>query len=601
MFTPNAMKVLEGRYLRQDHEGNLIEDADGMFHRVSSFIASAEKEPQVWQPQFESIMKEFKFIPAGRTLSNSGTQTPLVSNCVVLHPSDSLLEIFQTLEDAAVLHKYGSGVGFPFHLLRPAGFQCKRTLGVSSGPVSFLQIYSKSFHPISQHGREPANMGIMRIDHPDVLEFISAKLIEGKYSNFNFSIALTDEFMDAAINRPTEPWLCEWKGQKMKPRKISRDPAGRVTNISDVDITTGDLLDTIVHFAWSNGEPGVVFIDTVNKKNPLPGIGRIECCNPCGEQYLHDGDACNLGAINLEMFVSDKGNGNEIDFDELKRVTKLAIRFLDDVVDKTDFAVDRVKNMFTGNRRIGLGIMGLADLLFKMRIPYDSEEGRNMARYLMKTIQDSAIEASVELGEEKGSFPNFEKSVWAQTKKTMRNASLTNVAPTGSTSMLFDVSSGIEPYFALAYRRANTMNGTKMEPFVNKHLKEALEMAGCYNEEIMEKVLSSGSLQKVPEVPEEIRKVFVTSLDIAAEDHVKMQAAVQEYCCNAISKTINFTKDALPNDIKNAFIEGWRSGIKGMTVYRNGSRESQVLVTNTESNEPVQTFMTTCKDGKCDI
>lgn len=596
-FDTNAMRVLKARYLMQDEATGEYETPEHLFHRVATHIASVEKDPEFWADKFESMMKSFEFVPGGRTLANAGAKTVLVSNCVVLHMQDSLDSIFETLKEAALLQQAGSGVGFPFHKLRPAGMPCRRTLGRSSGPLSFLRIYSAAFSIIQQHGRHGANMAMMRVDHPDILEFLEAKQKENVFKNFNFSVGITDEFMERVIAGDKSPWMCEWNGQKMKPRYITRDETGCVTDISEADISAPEIMELLIEHAWSNGEPGCIFIDTVNRANPLPGLGRIECCNPCGEQFLHSGDACNLGSINLEKFVKEDKTLNR---ERLRDVAKVAVRFLDNVVDLTNFPVERVSNMFKNNRRIGLGVMGLADMLFLMGLPYNSEEGRKVAAEAMKVIQEAAIESSVALGEEKGNFANFDKSVWAGKVKTMRNASLTNVAPTGSTAMLLDVSSGVEPYFALAYRRDSCLAG-KMEPFVNKHLKKALVSAGCYTDEIMDKILSTGTLQGVEEVPEEIRKVFVTSLDISARDHILMQSGVQKYCCNAISKTINFPKSATREDVRTGFIEGYRQGCKGLTVYRNGSREYQVLETNAKNEEPVQTFHTTCKDGTCDI
>ena len=439
-------------------------------------------------------------------------------------------------------------------------------------------------------------MAMMRVDHPDILEFIEAKTRDGTFENFNFSVGLTDEFMQRVIDDDPSPWLCEWDGEKMNPRYITRDAAGRITDISEVTISAPELMQEIIHCAWHNGEPGCIFIDTVNKANPLPGLGRIECCNPCGEQFLHSGDACNLGSINLEKFVKD----GKVDIEKLEKVTRIGVRMLDNVIDLTEFPVERVDNMFKNNRRIGLGIMGLADMLFLLKLPYNSAEGREAARMVMQCIQDTAIDESVRLGREKGSFANFEKSVWSKKFDAMRNASLTNVAPTGSTSMLLDVSSGVEPYFALAYRRGNCLAG-KMEPFVNKHLKAALLEANCYNDEVMDKILETGTLANVDCVPDAIKKVFVTSLDIQATDHIEMQSLVQKHCCNAISKTINFKYEATEDEVRAGFINGWLKGCKGLTVYRNGSRQYQVLETNAKKEEPVRTFIDTCKDGKCDI
>jgi ribonucleoside-diphosphate reductase alpha chain len=540
-------------------------------------------------------MLSFEFIPAGRTLANAGAMTKLVSNCVVLHMEDSLDSIFETLKEAALLQQAGSGVGFPFHCLRPAGFICKRTLGQASGPLSFLRIYSEAFRIIQQHGRHGANMALMRIDHPDILEFISAKSRESTFENFNFSIALTDEFMTRVIAEDPSPWQCEWEGVKMAPRCITRDESGRILDISEVTISAPELMEEIINYAWNNGEPGCVFIDTVNTTNPLPGLGRIECCNPCGEQFLHSGDACNLGAINLEKFVKE----GRLDVVHLKEVTRIAIRLLDNVIDLTEFPVERVNKMFKDNRRIGLGIMGLADMLFLMHLPYNSPEGRAAGAEAMRIIQETAIEESIHLGNEKGNFPNFNHSIWAGKVQQMRNASLTNVAPTGSTSMLFDVSSGVEPYFALAYRRGNCLAG-KMTPFVNKHLTIALKEVGCFNEAIMDQILMTGTLQNVEGIPPEIKRIFVTSLDITAEEHILMQNVIQKYCCNAISKTVNFPKTATRAMIRAGFIEGWKMKCKGLTVYRNGSREIQVLETNAKEDQPVNTCITTCKDDSCD-
>ncbi|KAH0791366.1 ribonucleoside-diphosphate reductase, adenosylcobalamin-dependent [Histomonas meleagridis] len=596
-FSSNAMKVLKSRYLQLDDDNNIIETPEEMFSRVGNNLASIEEDSEKWGKIFTDVMMNFEFIPAGRTLANAGSTTPLVSNCVVLHMEDSLDSIFETLKEATLLQQAGSGIGFPFHLLRPAGFKCKRTLGVSSGPLSFLRIFSEAFQIIQQHGRRGANMAVMSIEHPDVLEFIEAKAKDGTFENFNFSVSLTNEFMEKVINNDPSPWLCKWNGEEYKPRYITRDSAGRVIDITEVDISAPELMNEIIHSAWRNGEPGCVFIDNVNKYNPLPGLGPIECCNPCGEQFLHSGDACNLGSINLEKFVNSNGTLKK---ERLAEVTRIAVRMLDNVVDLTQFPVERVNEMFKNNRRIGLGIMGLADMLFLMKLPYNSDEGMETASEVMKIIQETAIDESVKIGEEKGNFPNFEKSVWKEKYKTMRNASLTNIAPTGSTAMLMDVSSGVEPYFALAYRRGSCLAG-KMKPFVNKHLKKALKECGCYSDEVMEKVLETGTLKNASSVPEEIRKVFVTSLDIEPKDHIKIQSTMQKYCCNAISKTINFKNDATEEMVKEGFIEGWKNGCKGLTVYRNGSRQYQVLEVNGKKDEPVKTFVDGCKDGKCDI
>jgi ribonucleoside-diphosphate reductase alpha chain len=595
-FTSNAIRVMKARYLVTDPSTGQQETPEEMFHRIAAKLASNEADKEFWTQRFEEVMLRFEFVPAGRTLANAGAPTALVSNCVVLHMDDSLESIFETLKEAALLQQAGSGVGFPFHLLRPAGLKCKQTLGTSSGPMAFLRIYSDAFQIIQQHGRNGANMGLMRVDHPDILEFIQGKSRDGTFQNFNFSIGFTDEFMQRVVSNDPEPWICQWQGTKMLPRYITRDSSGRVVNISDVTMSAPELMNEIIDCAWRNGEPGCVFIDTVNRSNPVPGCGPLECCNPCGEQFLHSGDACNLGAVNLEKFVTPDG---KIDTEHLAEVVRVAVRLLDNVIDLTEFPVARVSNTFRANRRMGLGIMGLADMLFLLKLPYNSPEGREAAGSVMKLIRDTAIDESVKLGAEKGNFPNFAKSIWPGRFPTMRNASLTNVAPTGSTSMLLDVSSGVEPYFALAYRRGNCLAGP-MKPFVNKHLSRALTDAGCFNDAVMDQILETGTLQDVVGIPDEIKRVYVTSLDITATDHILMQSAVQQNCCNAISKTINFQKSATRDMVRVGFIEGWKAGCKGLTVYRNGSREFQVLETNAKKDEPVATSVTTCNDGSCD-
>jgi ribonucleoside-diphosphate reductase alpha chain len=398
-------------------------------------------------------------------------------------------------------------------------------------------------------------MAVMRIDHPDILDFIAAKRDTGRFENFNFPVSLTDDFMRTAVERDPGPWLCEWDGQRIKRRQIVRDARGLIESISEVTITASDLLDVLVNHAWNTGEPGCIFIDTVNRHNPLPGCGPIECCNPCGEQYLHSGDACNLGAINLEKFVRD----GAVDFARLVEVTRIAVRLLDNVVEMTRFPIDRVTTVFRSNRRIGIGIMGLADMLILLKKPYNSDDGRAAAVEAMRTIQETAIDESVKIGAEKGSFPNFEKSVWAERYPTMRNACVTNVAPCGSTSMILDVASGLEPYFALAWKR----QFGSFEPFVNKHLRHALEEAGCYSDAVMAQIIEHRSAQNIPGIPEEIKRVFVTALEIVPEDHVRMQSAIQRHCCNTISKTVNFGADATREDIRMCFIQGWQAAARG--------------------------------------
>lgn len=579
-FTMNALRVIAGRYLvRDDVKGQIIESPEGMFHRVADSLAAIEKnygknenEIKYVAGKFWEILSSFEFTPAGRTLANAGAPTPLISNCIVLHMEDSMKGIFKTLSDAALLQKAGSGLGFPFHLLRPAGAFCKSSRGTAGGPVSFLHVYNEAFGVIKQQGRHGANMAVMRVDHPDILEFIHCKAVEGRIKNFNISVGITDEFMAAVKSNSKEPWMCQFNGVKMKPRRVYRNKDMVIDKIEDETLTASELLHEIVTAAWHNGEPGVVFLDAVNRTNPVPKLGSIEACNPCGEQFLHDGDVCNLGSLNLEKFVVD----GKVDYERLKVVTGIAIHMLDNVIDLTDFPVEKVNLTFRGNRRIGLGIMGFADMLYQLKVPYNSEEGIRTAEAVMSTIQKAAHEMSQKLAEEKGVFPNYELSIFKEAGVKMRNAALTTIAPTGSIAMIYDVSSGVEPYFALSYYKQNVMGGQSLY-YGNKHFEKELRDRGLYSQELMQKVAEHGTIQDIEEIPEDIKKVYVTAMDISAEDHIRMQAAFQRHIDNSISKTVNFANSATKEDVMNGYLLAWELGCKGCTVYRDGSREVQVL------------------------
>jgi len=997
-FTLNALQVIAKRYLVRDEDGNIRETPEEMFERVAHTLANCEKdygknvlEIQQIEKEFLDILTRFEFTPAGRTLANAGAPTPLVSNCIVLHFEDSMDGIFTTLRDASLLQQAGSGLGFPFHLLRPAGTLTKRTRGVASGPVSFLQAYNKAFGVIKQQNRHGANMAVMRVDHPDILEFIHSKDKEGEIVNFNISVGLTNDFMEKVANNDSTPWMCSWNGKKMKPHRIYRDDRFIVTETVEETMTAREIFEEIISSAWSNGEPGCVFLDRVNETNPVPGLGRIEACNPCvtgntlvstengfikiselaekykdggisivcdnriplelynsngtiniiykstkgtqlnnmsaawnsgykdvwkletnsgyeiestkdhkimtldgwvevkdltkehkiliqsgegrfnvnknipfevknrfigdngrlysynfpkewnrelgqflgwiigdgwirnkekeymvgltfgsqdeeilkyiksignkiygvdrqeikrerntyhlnygsrhfveyleklgittlmsenkevpntiftapkeavsgflqglfsadgtvmldekngnyyirlttksiklakqvqlillnfgikskiynksrpsreifpyknkkgelkvyhsdgilfevdihgknielfneqigflcnknnekitkilqkdlkdyeffdkvkiveyigketvydltepathsfigngfvvsncGEQFLHDGDVCNLGSINLEKFVK---NG-QIDFERLKHVTRVSIRMLDNVIDLTEFPVEKVNKTFRSNRRIGLGIMGFADMLYQLHIAYNSKEGFATAEKVMGCIQEASHKMSQELAEEKGLFPNWDMSIYKELGIKMRNAALTNIAPTGTISMALDVSSGVEPYFALAYTKKNILGGTQLY-YLNKHLKQELEKYNLYNEEIMKKIYNEGTLTNIAEIPEEMKKVFVTAMDISAEDHIRMQAAFQNNIDNSISKTCNFPEDATKEDVLKGYLLAWSLGCKGCTVYRNNSRQHQVLELNKDKKSTI--------------
>lgn len=590
-YSDNALKVMAKRYLKKDQDDKVCETPEQMMERVAQSLADVEirygkNEEQIAEirKNFYEILSNFEFTPAGRTLTNAGTDLPIVANCIVLNINDSMDSIFDTLKDAALLQQSGSGLGFPFHMLRPAGSRAKKSRGVASGPVSFLKVYDRAFGVIKQQNRHGANMAVMNVEHPDILEFIHCKAREGEIKNFNISVGLTDRFMEAVEKNDPNVWVPRFNGQDYPLHRIVRDEQDTILDIVEEKMTAREIFNEIISAAWSNGEPGCVFLDTVNKVNPLPGMGRIEACNPCGEQFLHDGDVCNLGSINLEKFA----HNGEVLWDRLKQVTKLAVRMLDNVTDITQYQSEKVNTVSKDNRRIGLGIMGFADMLYKLRIGYNTPEGFAMAEQVMKTIQDASHEMSTELAQEKGVFKNYDHSVYKEKNIKMRNAALTNIAPTGTISMTMDVSGGVEPYFALAYYYKHVLGGDVDLTYFNKHLEKALKEAGCWSDAIKKQIVQNGSVQNVVGIPDSIKKVFVTSMDISASDHIKMQAAFQQHCDNAISKTVNFPYSATKKDVMDGYLMAWRMGCKGCTVYRDGSRDKQILnIAKEEKNEPL--------------
>jgi ribonucleoside-diphosphate reductase alpha chain len=579
-FSDNALKMMKKRYLQKDDAGQQESPAD-MFHRIAHALANIEskyghdeKFIEKTEREFFEILSGKEYTPAGRTITNAGATTPVVANCIVLPILDSMESIFQTLKDASLLQQAGSGLGFDFSHLRPAMTPTKKSNGVSSGPVSFLRVYNEAFGVIKQQGRHGANMAMMQIDHPDIMDFIRSKEIEGEIRNFNISIKVTDEFMRALTERPNEQWYCIWNDVKTKPHRVIHAANGSVKKTEEINITVKELFDEIVNYAWLNGEPGIVFIDEVNRTNPLPGLGPIDCSNPCGEQFLHHYDNCNLGSINLAAFVK---NGN-VDWERLRYITRTAVRMMDNVIDTFDFPVRQVTELAQKNRRIGLGIMGFADMLYQLGIGYNSEEGQRLGEKTMKTVTDAAHDMSRRLAREKSPFPNMPHSIYEEMKVKMRNAALTTVAPTGSISMMFDCSSGIEPNFALAFVKQDK-DGHQYHYF-NRHFEAALKKYNLANEKmslVKEEIIRTGSIQDLKNLPEELRKTFVVAMDISANDHMRMQAAFQRYVDNSISKTINFPNNATKEDVFNGYVTAWKSKCKSATVYRDGSRDVQIL------------------------
>jgi len=560
----NAILVLERRYLRKDEKGRVIESTGQMFRRVAKCMAEVEKqygksdsEVTKYKDEFYRMITSLEFIPNSPTLMNAGTMFGQLSACFVLPIEDSIEGIFDTLKTAAIIHKTGGGTGFSFSRLRPRGDIVKTTSGIASGAISFAKIYDTATEVMKQGGRRRgANMGILRVDHPEIMDFIVAKEKEGVLRNFNISVAVTDKFMEAVEKDGDFELINPRNGEVVKTLKARA------------------LWNLIIMMAWKNGEPGVVFLDTINRHNPTPHIGQIESTNPCGEQPLLPYESCNLGSIDVSRFVTEDG---KMDWDRLRQTVRLAVRFLDNVVDANVYTLPEIEKVTKGNRKIGLGAMGFADMLIKLGIKYNTEEGLQAGEDLMRFIDTEAKKMSAGLGEEKGSFPNFRGSIWEKRFKTMRNATVTTVAPTGTISIIAGCSQGIEPLFAIAYVRevAESLGRSLVE--VNPLFERIALKEGFYSEELMKKMAKKTSIQDVNEIPEQIRRLFVTAHDIDAEWHVRMQAAFQKYTDNAVSKTINFPNWATPDDIDRAYMLAYKLGCKGITVYRHGSREIQVL------------------------
>jgi len=560
----NSILVLERRYLKKNETGRVVESTSEMFKRVAKCMAGVESqygksdaEIAIYEEAFYLMMTNLEFLPNSPTIMNAGTMFRQLSACFVLPVEDSIEGIFDTLKAAAIIHKSGGGTGFSFSRLRPRGDVVRTTGGIASGAISFARIYDTATEVMKQGGRRRgANMGILRVDHPEIMDFIVAKEKEGVLRNFNISVAVTDKFMKAVEEDDDFDLINPRNGGTVETLK-----ARAIWNL-------------MIMMAWKNGEPGVIFLDTINNHNPMLQIGQIEATNPCGEQPLLPYESCNLGSINVSKFVSDDG---KMDWDKLRKTVRLAVRFLDNVVDANVYVLPEIEKITKGNRKIGLGVMGFADMLIKMSIKYDTEEGTKMGEKLMKFIDSEAKKTSEELGEEKGSFPNFPESVWKKQFKTMRNATVTTIAPTGTISIIAGCSQGIEPLFAIVYVRevAETLGRSLVN--VNPLFESIALREGFYDEELIKKIAKKTSIQDVEEIPERIRRSFVVAHDISAEGHVRMQAAFQKYTDNAVSKTINFPNRATPNDIDKAYWLAYKLGCKGVTVYRYGSREKQVL------------------------
>lgn len=562
MLTENAKKVLEKRYLKKDNDGNVIETYDDLFKRVAKTVASAdleylEKEDiEKTEKDFYEMMSNLEFLPNSPTLMNAGRALGQLSACFVLPIEDSMEGIFESVKNAALIHKSGGGTGFSFSNIRQAGAAVRSTGGIASGPISFMKVFNSATEAVKQGGtRRGANMGILRVDHPDIREFIKSKENNNELNNFNISVALTEQFMEAVDHDLSYDLV---------------DPSTKQVVRSE---NAKEIFEMIVKGAWLNGEPGIVFLDRINEKNAVPGLGDMESTNPCGEQPLFPYESCNLGSINLyKMLNADQ---SDFDYEKLERTIIKAVHFLDNVIDINVYPNELIDKSTKKTRKIGLGIMGWADSLYAMKVPYNSEEALDIGYKLMDFIDKESKKASMSLAEIKGVFPAYDLSVYPAQDVKIRNATTTTIAPTGTLSIIAGVSSGIEPVFAISYIR-NVMDNTQMTE-VNPVFEELAKEKGFYSEELMRQIAQNGTLQNIDEIDEDVKKVFVTSHDIEPTWHVRMQAIFQESVDNAVSKTVNLPNKATLKDVKEIFMQAYALGCKGVTIYRDGSRDSQVL------------------------
>lgn len=559
-LSDNALKVLRRRYLLKDEHGQVSETPEQMFRRVAGYVASADElygDTAGSGQEFYSVMSNLEFLPNSPTLMNAGTRIKQLAACFVLPVGDSLDEIFGTLKSAAIIHQSGGGTGFSFSRLRPQGDIVGSTGGIASGPVSFMKVFDAATQAIKQGGRRRgANMGILRVDHPDIVDFITAKHEPGVLTNFNLSVGVSDTFMNAVEAGESYGLI--------NPR------TGEITRQKDAI----EIFNLIAASAWESGEPGLLFLDRINQDNPTPGQGMIEATNPCGEQPLLAYEACNLGSINLDKMV----DGGSIDYDKLGRTVDIAVRFLDNVIDLEQFQLEQIDLMVRGNRKIGLGVMGFADMLIRLGIAYNSTEAVQAAEEVMTFICSRAVQASAEIAQRRGVFGNFRGSIYDRSGRSkVRNATRITIAPTGTISMIAGCSSGIEPIYAVSYVKT-VMEGEKFV-VTNPYFEQMARQEGFYSPELMERIAGKGSVQGMPDVPVAVQRLFVTSHDMGYEWHIRVQAAFQKYADNAVSKTINFRHDATKEDVARAFRLAYTLGCKGITVYRDRSRNEQVLTT----------------------
>jgi ribonucleoside-diphosphate reductase alpha chain len=563
-LTSNALTVLSRRYLKKDEQGRVIESPQEMFRRVAANVAQADlmygrTDARATEEEFFRVLSNLEFLPNSPTLMNAGRPLQQLAACFVLPVEDSLESIFDAVKETALIHQSGGGTGFSFSRLRPKDDPVRTTSGAASGPVSFMRVFNMATEVIKQGGtRRGANMGILRVDHPDIIEFISAKSQNKEFANFNISVAVTEEFMAAVEADGYLPLINPHNQQIVRTLKAR------------------EVFDRIVEMAWKTGDPGVVFIDRINRDNPTPHLGDMESTNPCGEQPLLPYEPCNLGSINLAHMLKQDDSRFEVDWEKLERTVQTGVHFLDNVIDMSRYPLDQIDRMAKGNRKIGLGVMGFADLLIRLGIPYNSDEALRTGERIMQFVKEKGWEMSAEIARERGLFPNFKGSKYdVPGGPRLRNATVTTVAPTGTLSIIAGCSSGIEPLFALSYER-HILGDVKL-PEVYDYFLDVAKKRGFYSDELLMRVTAGESIQRMADVPEDAKRVFVTAFDIAPEWHVRMQAAFQRHTDNAVSKTINFPPQAAKEDVWKAFLLAYREGVKGITIFRSGSKSEQVL------------------------